>query len=59
MRTTVTALMTIVLVVIVVVGIYTATDSVLNSGNTEILSFVDFFGDCLGSGECELFGGEN
>lgn len=58
MRTIVTALITIVLVLFVIVGIYAATDVALNSAGGEFDSSLSFITGCLGeSGECSLFGG--
>lgn len=59
MRTIVTALITIVLVLFVMVGIYAATEVALNSAGTEFTSNIDFITGCLSGGECEIFGGGN
>ncbi|MFO7793952.1 MAG: hypothetical protein R6V35_03160 [Candidatus Nanohaloarchaea archaeon] len=60
MRTIVAAMVTIVLVIFVIVGIYAATDVALNSAGAEFMSSSDFISGCLGGGEeCNLFGGGN
>lgn len=54
----VTVLLAIVISVIAIVTIFTATDAVFGSANSQFLEIGDSFSSCLGGGEnCELFGG--
>ncbi len=60
MRTVVSALVTIVLVLFVIVGIYAATSAVMGSAGNEFDTSINFISGCLGGeGECNLFGGGN
>lgn len=54
MRTAVTMLVAIVLILITVVGVYTVTESTINSGGNEAADAGGMFSQQL---ECAIFGG--
>ena len=58
MKTTVTALIAIVISIITVVAIFAATDTIFTDGIIDLEGFTASFIDCISGDECELFGGQ-
>ncbi len=58
MRTIVTVMIAIVISIITIVGIFTATETVFTGGLIDLGGFSSEIIGCLTGNECELFGGE-
>lgn len=52
-----TVLLAIVISVLAIVAVYTATDVVLGVGGEQVNATGSYFSGCLGGSECNLFGG--
>lgn len=65
MRTAVMALIALVIAMIVLVGVFVATDTIWDDGSEEVEDTGGFFSDCINEvltdeeTECGLFGDEN
>lgn len=63
MRTSIAAVIGLVLVLVTVIGIYAASDNVVSDGTGEANETSNFFSDCMGEvlrderGGCDLFSG--